>query len=469
MTQRRAASEKAGARGERAATKALLHLRGFGVAFGERIVLSGVDLDVPAVGCVVLMGPSGTGKSTLLRTLAGCNVTNPSMRTWGNAQYDGRELADGAVERPGLVSQSLRLMLASVLENVANGLPNRHLLTPLEQRATARRLLVDGGMPDLAADLDRCVVELTLGQQRQLAILRACATDASLVCVDEPTADLDEDQAAPLIALLRRESRRRALLVVVHNQRQARALGGTVALLAGGWIHEAQPAEQFFSTPASDAGREFTRNGTCAVPSPGARPDELDDSQRARVARLPAAARRHRSAASGPRGFLWVRKGVLAGTPWPGIVSDVQYDLEALQRVGITRLVSLTEQPFPAHELERHGMLGFWFPIEDMRAPGVEQAIGFCGHIAQMCGSGEIVALHCKAGLGRTGMMLAAQLIYDGASALEALEAVRRIEPKYVQSDEQVKFLEDFAIAARARDSGGGGRGETAQFQPSTQ
>ncbi len=67
----------------------LLALRGFGVAFRERIILGDIDLEIPDRGVVVLLGPGGTGKSTLLRTIAGFNDANPSLRTWGEALFLG--------------------------------------------------------------------------------------------------------------------------------------------------------------------------------------------------------------------------------------------------------------------------------------------------------------------------------------------------------------------------------------------
>ncbi|HRC58224.1 MAG TPA: hypothetical protein PKU97_20010, partial [Kofleriaceae bacterium] len=65
----------------------MLALKGFGVAFRERIVLSDIELDVPARGVSVLMGPCGGGKSTLLRTVAGVNSAQPDLRQWGTARY----------------------------------------------------------------------------------------------------------------------------------------------------------------------------------------------------------------------------------------------------------------------------------------------------------------------------------------------------------------------------------------------
>jgi atypical dual specificity phosphatase len=425
------------------AQNSILTLADFGVAFGDRIVLSSVNLRIPDRGVLVVLGPGGTGKSTLLRTIAGFNAANPSLRTWGTASYAGKPLRDS--ERPVLVSQSARLMISTVFENLVHDLPERDTLTRLQQRDLAQRLLTQAGLGSLADRLDERVVKLPLAVQRHLAVLRLAVAGPRLVCVDEPTTGLNEDECGLLLDFLRSESERRAILVVLHNQRQARALGGSTALLAGGVIHECASCEKFFGSPDSPVTAEFIRNGNCTVPSPNAQADELDSEMSA--PETPEAARAFVSDSFGPRGFLWLKQGALAGTPRPGIFFDLEYDLEALRRVGVTVLVSLTEHCVDQSALEAFGIRNIWSPVPDMTAPSIEQARMLCRQIRESIDNGEVVAVHCRAGLGRTGTVLAACLIRGGASAMDALETVRKVEPRWVQSEEQVHFLEEFASA----------------------
>lgn len=433
-------------------SKPVLSLREYGAAFGERIVLGSINLAIPARGVFVLMGPAGTGKSTLLRSLAGVTDAAPSFRRWGSAEYAGAPL--GAGESPVLVAQNARLMMSSVFENIVHSLPERESLTVAQQRRLAARLLGHAGLTSLSETLDVPVVGLPAAVQRHLAIARTTAANPRLLCVDEPTTDLGADEAHRLIRYMRAEAKRRAILVVVHNQQHARMLGGNTALLAGGAIQECRPTEEFFNRPRQAVTQDFVRTGSCNLPSPGARAEDLDESVRPTVRPVPVDAGTYVSDAFGPRGFLWLKKGLLAGTPRPGVFLDVDYDLKALQRVGIRVLVSLTETPMEAELLARYGIAGFWSPVEDMAAPTIEQAKEVCSHVAGLTAQGQAVAYHCKAGLGRTGTFLAAQLIWEGSTALDALERVRRIEPRWVQSDEQVAFLERFAqvVADQRRD-----------------
>ena len=150
----------------------------------------------------------------------------------------------------------------------------------------------------------------------------------------------------------------------------------------------------------------------------------------------------------GPRGFVWLIPGRLAGTPWPGIVRDTDEDLDALRNVGITRLVSLTEIPFDEAQAARFGIRCANVPIPDMHAPTLAAACDFCRDTDQWLQAGETVAIHCKAGLGRTGTLLAVYWLWNGQgqySAIQAIEYVRRMESGMIQSQAQVDFLSEFA------------------------
>ncbi len=427
----------------------ILELDRFGVAFGERIILSSVTFSVPERGMMVLLGPGGTGKSTLLRTLAGFNNANPSLRTWGQARYAGLPL--GEDDLPALVLQSARLMTASVFDNVVHDLPERSNLTRSHQRDLAVRLLKRAGLDDLTDQLDERVVKLPLATQRHLAILRLAAASPRLLCVDEPTTGLRDGESENLLAYLRELGEQRAVLVVLHNQEQARSLGGYTALLAGGTVQEFGETACFFEAPATGPGREFIRNGNCAVPAPMATAEELDSGVVPTSPAVPVEARHYVSDSFGPRGFLWLKKGQLAGTPRPGIFHDIDYDLRALQRVGVNVLISLTQTPVDSNALVPFGMQHISSPIPDMGAPTAKQAVALCGEIDTLLAAGNTLAVHCRAGLGRTGTVLAAYLVWEGASALRALDTVRRVEPRWVQSEEQVAFLEEFAEVVAKR------------------
>lgn len=432
-------------------TDTCLSLKGFGVAYGTRTVLQDVSVQIAVRGVTVIVGPAGTGKSTLLRALCGYHRAIPYARTWGEATYLGRPL--GHEDRwPTLVVQHARLFTSTLLENLLMEAPERFASSYAQKRERARQILEELHLADLETALNEPVVELPLHVQRLVAIGRMAAAGAPLLCVDEPTNGVDPEGAALVIDYLRRLAESRAVLVVLHNQREIRRLGGTLVLLARGVVQETQPTASFFERPLSDVGRQFLATGSCIDVSPNAEPETLAPEAHALV---PPPARRQEaaSAAVGPDGFVWLIPGRLAGTPQPGIVRSLDYDLEALRRVGVTVLVSLTEQPLDEALLEPYGISLLRYPVRDMEAPTIEAAKQLCASIERMLAADEVVAVHCKAGLGRTGTILAAYLIWCGASALTALETARRRQSRWVQSEAQIRFLEEFSSALGRSES----------------
>lgn len=425
----------------------LLELRGFGAAYGDKVVLRGIDFEVPARGCMALLGPAGTGKSTLLRTLAGHNNAHPSLRTWGQVRYRGRELADG--NRPALVMQKSQFLISTVWDNLVFEMKNRSQLTRAQQLQKITALLHRTGQQHLLDRLDEKVVRYSAAQQRGIAILRQALSEPDLLMVDEPTTNLPEDEIAPLHHMIHELAQDRALLVVSHNQAYARRLADRVVLIANGVTQECSDAPRFFQAPSSDAARHYLRTGSCPEDGTECSDDEAGTSSPAGATTPPLTERPDAKPASwGPRGFVWLIRGRVAGAPLPGIVRDVDYDLAALRDVGVTRLVSLTEEPFPAEPASRFGIACHASPIPDMHAPAPEQMLELCRDMDRFLANQEVIAVHCKAGLGRTGTVLAAYRLWRAganASAVEAIEFVRRLEPGMIQSQAQADFLADFA------------------------
>lgn len=430
----------------------LLSLEGFGVAFADRIVLADVTFDMSRAGLVTLVGPSGSGKSTLLRTLSGLNDAHSSLTTWGRATFDDRRLDLGRTPpgetRPGIgfVLQHAKFYTASVRENLVSALPDRSLLDRSAQSARVKDVLATMGLAEIIPRLEEDVCSLSTPLQRRLAIACALVPEPELLLVDEPTANLEDEDAIDVLALLRAQAHNRAVLFVTHNQRLARLSGGTIVFLAGGRVLETAPAARFFEHPATAAARQFVASGNCGETSPNAQPEQLDSS-RPPPRQLPAAALSARSRFEGPRGFFWVLPGKLGGVPRPGIVDDVERDLAGLKRLGVSTLVTLEEtMTVPRDLLARFGISALACPVADMSAPELDVGATLAHDVADRLSAGECVAVHCRAGLGRTGTALAAQLIFFGTSARDAIDRIRRINPSCIQSQSQIEFLSNFEI-----------------------
>lgn len=125
----------------------------------------------------------------------------------------------------------------------------------------------------------------------------------------------------------------------------------------------------------------------------------------------------------------------------PGVVFAIDHDLALLRGMGVTVLVNLTEREMPAERLAPYGLRSYHLGIADRGAPPLLWAKLLLAKIEVMLREGDVVAVHCLAGLGRTGLVLAGWLIREGLTADEALRRLRTLDPGFVQSQEQEDLL----------------------------
>ena len=160
----------------------------------------------------------------------------------------------------------------------------------------------------------------------------------------------------------------------------------------------------------------------------------------------------------GPRGFHWLVPGLLGGAPRPGLFRPLDLDLDALRRVGTRLLVTLTEewQPDPA-AFAAFGIDSLWLPIPDRGAPAPEAAERVCSVAMARIAAGEAVVYHCRAGRGRTGTLLALQLVHAGFGAEAAIARARRANPAWIENATQEAMVADYARAFPPPPSGPAG------------
>jgi len=139
------------------------------------------------------------------------------------------------------------------------------------------------------------------------------------------------------------------------------------------------------------------------------------------------------------QGFSWIVKGELAAMPLPGRNQSLTEDVEFLNHKGVRTVISLTEIPPP---LETTSIRQTHIPIADFTAPSLEQMIEFVDVATESTGRGEPVAVHCAAGLGRSGTMAAVYLVAKGASADEAITRVRELRPGSIETEAQVEAVQ---------------------------
>lgn len=510
------------------APQPVLRCQNFGAGFGAKVVLADVTFSVPDQGITTLMGPAGTGKTTLLRAIAGQLNQSGLFNQWGGIYYRG--LPAGPENRPLLAGPRIQLVQRTALENLTFHLQGRTSdLTLDAQRNWASQWLEQAGVAHVVPLLDHPFKALDPLAQRIVTILREAAAEPALLMLDEPAAGLAEAEAAVLLAMLQRLAAFTPLLVALQSQKHARKIAGQTILLAGGQVQAACGTDEFFDTPPTPLVAHFIATGACALaapeapavkPAPPVAPaapqpltaaalaaikDEIRNTLAAEMqpepepelelepVRVPVldalyeSLPDHPSAAAPPfvlekpetdeadlpvmpltstmqlgsppdehaepPGLIWIEPGRLAATPMPGLIGPIDEDLELLKHAGITALITLTEQDISADALARHGLRNLHFPIPDREAPSAAETDVLVSQMNDMLAHGEVLAVHCLAGLGRTGTVLAAYMVREkGLSAQAALDQIRHFNQQFVQTGDQEDFLVEYEVQQEQTD-----------------
>ncbi len=240
------------------ACKHLLEARGLRKAFSGKVVLDGVDLIVPRGTLVCVLGKSGTGKSVLLKCIAG--VLRPDG---GEICFDGSVLPAGhGAGREEFRQRCSYLFQSNALFDSLSALEN--VMLPLEQTTTRRRRDIAVSAREVLRALeldefrDRFPSQLSGGMQKRLALARALVTRPEIVLFDEPTAGLDPLRRNAVFSMITRYQVELGFtaVVVTHDLDEALVAADRVALLDEGRIRfEGSPAE--FRASADSSVRDF--------------------------------------------------------------------------------------------------------------------------------------------------------------------------------------------------------------------
>ena len=216
----------------------MIKIRQLKIAFGDKLVLNDLDLDVYEGETLAVIGPSGTGKSTVIKVLTG--LLPP---TSGSVVIDGQETSgyseeewDGLRRRMGVVFQYSALFdFLSVGENVAFGLRRYFKLSEEEIQERVAQLLDLVGMPDTQKMLPS---ELSGGMKKRVALSRALAMEPRIVLYDEPTSGLDPVMTMTISRLIRKTQEQLGLtsVLVTHDMESAFFAADRIAMLDKGKI-----------------------------------------------------------------------------------------------------------------------------------------------------------------------------------------------------------------------------------------
>jgi polar amino acid transport system ATP-binding protein len=226
-------------------------------SFGDVQVLKDVSMDVNKGEVVVLMGPSGTGKSTFLRTLNYLEIPDG-----GEIYFDGTELKNNfsilreARSKMAFVSQSYNLFPhMTVLKNVTYPLIKIKKMQKEEAREIGIKTLKRVGLYD---KLKNYPGQLSGGQKQRVAIARAIAIRPDLILFDEPTSALDPEMTSEVLSVMKElADEGTTMIVVTHEITFARYAADRIVFMADGIIVEENLPEKFFSEPSTPQALKF--------------------------------------------------------------------------------------------------------------------------------------------------------------------------------------------------------------------
>lgn len=238
-------------------------------SFGQTEVLKDISLSVEKGQVVAIIGPSGGGKSTLLRCMTLLETLDGGSLSYGDLAvatdkgsgvvYGGKDVLAKAKTRFGLVFQNFNLFPHyTVLKNVTDAPLSVQKRPKDEVMAQAHELLAKMG---LAGKENMVPCELSGGQQQRVAIARALCLNPDVLFFDEPTSALDPELTKGVLKVIRDlADEHMTMVIVTHEMSFARDVADHIIFMDGGFIVEEGPAEQVINNPQHARTKSFLAN-----------------------------------------------------------------------------------------------------------------------------------------------------------------------------------------------------------------
>jgi polar amino acid transport system ATP-binding protein len=235
---------------------AMLEVKDIYKSYGNVQILKGVSFTMEKEETKVIIGPSGTGKSTLLRCI---NQLSPPDK--GQVWLDGEEITNPKTninkmrEKIGFVFQDFNLFNhLTALRNVSIGLEK---VKKIEKDAAQKRAMQELVRVGLEAQAGQYPAQLSGGQKQRVGIARALAMDPDVILFDEPTSALDPELIGDVLDVMKSLCGKVAMLVVTHEMGFARNVADEIIFMEGGVIVEQGSPKEMFTNAKTSRTKEF--------------------------------------------------------------------------------------------------------------------------------------------------------------------------------------------------------------------
>lgn len=238
----------------------MIEIKNLSKTFGTQMVLNDVSLKIEKGKVVVVIGPSGTGKSTLLRCVNLLERPEKGRIKLGDFEADYEKISKAEI-------QVLRSRTSMVFQN-SNLYRNKTALENIKLPLTAVKKMEDRKAEEIGLGLlekvgmlekkDAYPETLSGGEKQRVGIARAMGVNPDIILFDEPTSALDPELVSEVLEVIQDLAKQHTtMLIVTHEMKFARSVADEIVFMEGGKIVEQAPPEEFFGNPRTERTRRF--------------------------------------------------------------------------------------------------------------------------------------------------------------------------------------------------------------------
>lgn len=243
-------------------SKNILEIKDFSMSYGENRVLKDINLNIERNRITAIIGASGCGKSTFLKSLNLMITEEKDSKISGKIYFEGRDTKEFKIEdlrkKIGLVFQIPTPFPFSIYKNmiyapVYYGIKDKKEL----DKIVKDKLILAGLYEEIKDKLDKSALSLSGGQQQRLCIARELTVEPEVLLLDEPCSALDIQNTMKIEEMLKNLSSRYTIVIVTHNLAQAKRIADKVAFFFDGELVEYDDTEVIFTNPKDEKTKNY--------------------------------------------------------------------------------------------------------------------------------------------------------------------------------------------------------------------